>query len=93
MEEAHEMVGHHFDQLRGQFNTHPIRKGWRPYKISTARTEGFAFALEELLMHAGYLDDQPPRAREIAYGRPHFEQFARYLMFTCTVMNGIWTMQ
>jgi hypothetical protein len=72
MEEAHEMVGHHFDQLRGQNNTHPIRKGWRPYKVSTARTEGFAFALEELLMHAGYLDTQSPRAREIAYEQAAF---------------------
>ena len=72
MEEAHEMVGHHFDALRGQFNTHPIRRGWRPYKIATARTEGFAFALEELLMHAGYLDNRSPRAREIAYEQAAF---------------------
>ena len=72
MEEAHEMVGHHFDALRGQFNTHPIRGGWRPYKIATARTEGFAFALEELLMHAGYLDNRSPRAREIAYEQAAF---------------------
>ena len=72
MEEAHEMVGHHFDALRGQYNTHPIRRGWRPYKIATARTEGFAFALEELLMHAGYLDDRSPRAREIAYEQAAF---------------------
>ena len=72
MEEAHEMVGHHFDALRGQYNTHPIRRGWRPYKIATARTEGFAFALEELLMHAGYLDDRTPRAREIAYEQAAF---------------------
>ena len=72
MEEAHEMVGHHFDQLRGENNPHPIRKGWRPYKISTARTEGFAFALEELLMYAGYLDKRSPRAREIAYEQAAF---------------------
>lgn len=72
MEEAHEMVGHHFDELRGRNNTHPIRRGWRPYKIATARTEGFAFALEELLMHAGYLDRRSPRAREIAYEQAAF---------------------
>ena len=72
MEEAHEMVGHHFDALRGQHDTHPIRQGWRPYKIATARTEGFAFALEELLMHAGYLDHRTPRAREIAYEQAAF---------------------
>ena len=72
MEEAHEMVGHYFDELRGRHDTHPIRRGWRPYKVSTARTEGFAFALEELLMHAGYLDRRPPRAREIAYEQAAF---------------------
>ena len=72
LEEAHEMVGHHFDELRGRNNTHPIRRGWRPYKIATARTEGFAFALEELLMHAGYLDRRSPRAREIAYEQAAF---------------------
>lgn len=72
MEETHEMVGHHFDQLRAQFDTDPIRGGWRPYKISTARTEGFAFALEELLMHAGYLDSRSPRAREVAYEQSAF---------------------
>lgn len=72
MEEAHEMLGHHFDALRGRNNLHPIRKGWRPYKISTARTEGFAFALEELLMHAGYLDGRSPRTREIVYEQAAF---------------------
>lgn len=72
MEEAHEMVGHHFDELRGRNNPHPIRRGWRPYKIATARTEGFAFALEELLMHAGYLERRSPRAREIAYEQAAF---------------------
>lgn len=72
MEEAHEMIGHYFDELRGKNNTHPIRKGWRPYKVATARTEGFAFALEELLMYAGYLDHRTPRAREIAYEQAAF---------------------
>ena len=72
MEEAHELVGHFFDELRSANSTHPIRKGWRPYKVSTARTEGFAFALEELLMHAGYLDRRSPRAREIAYEQAAF---------------------
>ena len=72
MEEAHEMLGHHFDQLRADHSAHPIRKGWRPYKISTARAEGFAFALEELLMHAGYLEQRSPRAREIVYQQAAF---------------------
>jgi hypothetical protein len=72
MEETHEMVGHHFDELRALDDTRPIRRGRRPYKINTARDEGHAFALEELLMHAGYLDDRSPRAREIAYEQAAF---------------------
>lgn len=72
MEETHEMVGHHFDGLRSQRDTRPIRGGRRPYKIATARHEGFAFALEELLMHAGYLDGRSPRSREIAYEQAAF---------------------
>ena len=72
MEETHEMVGHHFDGLRAQQDPRPIRGGRRPYKINTARDEGHAFALEELLMHAGYLDDRSPRAREIAYEQAAF---------------------
>jgi len=72
MEETHEMVGHHFDELRSERHPHPIRGGRRPYKIATARHEGFAFALEELLMHAGYLDGRSRRAREIAYEQAAF---------------------
>jgi len=72
MEETHEMVGHHFDDLRYSRDTRPIRGGRRPYKISTGRSEGFAFALEELLMHAGYLDERPRRGREIAYEQSAF---------------------
>jgi hypothetical protein len=72
MEEAHEMVGHHFDQLRAEHHPDTIRRGWLPYKISTARAEGFAFALEELLVYAGYLEHRPPRAREVAYEQAAF---------------------
>ena len=72
MEETHEMVGHHFDGLRAKNDIRPIRGGRRPYKITTARHEGLAFALEELLMHAGYLDGRSPRAREIAYEQAAF---------------------
>jgi hypothetical protein len=72
MEETHEMIGHHFDDLRSEKDTHPIRSGRRPYKIGTARGEGFAFALEELLMHAGYLDGRNPHGREIAYEQSAF---------------------
>ncbi len=72
MEETHEMVGHHFDFLRAERDPHPIRGGEAPYKIPTARVEGYAFALEELLMYAGYLDERSPRAKEIAYEQSAF---------------------
>lgn len=72
MENTHELVGHHFDQLRAKVAERPIRRGRRPYNIGTARGEGFAFALEELLMHAGYLDGRSPRGREIAYEQAAF---------------------
>jgi len=72
MEETHEMVGHHFDGIRSRNDDRVIRGGRRPYKIGTARGEGFAFALEELLMHAGYLDGRNPHGREIAYEQAAF---------------------
>jgi uncharacterized protein (DUF885 family) len=72
MENTHELVGHYFDQLRAERDDRPIRGGRRPYKISTARDEGHAFALEELLMHAGYLDGRNPHAREITYEQAAF---------------------
>ena len=72
MENTHELVGHHFDLLRAQRDDRVIRGGERPYKISTARDEGLAFALEELLMHAGYLDGRNPHGREIAYEQAAF---------------------
>ena len=72
MEETHEMVGHHFDGLRSRNDSREIRGGRRPFKIGTARGEGFAFALEELLMHAGYLDRRNPHGREIAYEQSAF---------------------
>ena len=72
MENTHELVGHHFDRLRAERDDRLIRGGERPYKISTARDEGLAFALEELLMHAGYLDGRNPHGREIAYEQAAF---------------------
>ena len=72
MENTHELVGHHFDMLRAERDDHPVRGGERPYKISTARDEGLAFALEELLMHAGYLDGRNPHGREITYEQAAF---------------------
>ena len=75
MEETHEMVGHHFDLLRAQHDDRPIRGDREhegPYDMAVARLEGLAFALEELLMHAGYLDERPQRTREIAYEQAAF---------------------
>ncbi len=66
MEETHEMVGHHFDLLRAWNDDRPIRGAREhegPYDMAVARLEGLAFALEELLMHAGYLDERPQQAR------------------------------
>jgi hypothetical protein len=72
MEETHEMVGHSFDSQRYQRDDRPIRGARHPYKIATDRSEGFAFALEELLMHAGYLDGRNPHGREIVYEQAAF---------------------
>jgi uncharacterized protein (DUF885 family) len=36
------------------------------------RLEGWAFWLEEMLMHAGYLDDKSARSREIVYWQAAF---------------------
>ena len=72
MENTHELVGHHFDGLRRRQDERPIRRVRHSYKVSTGREEGFAFALEELLMHAGYLDERPRRSREIAYEQAAF---------------------
>jgi hypothetical protein len=75
MEETHELIGHHYDLLRQQHGTHPIRNKREhegPYHQSVARWEGLAFAYEELLMHAGYLDDRSPHGREIVYEQAAF---------------------
>ncbi len=75
MEETHEMVGHHFDLLRAGHDDRPIRGAREhegPYDMAVARLEGLAFAFEELLMHAGYLDERPRRAREVAYEQAAF---------------------
>jgi len=72
MEETHEMVGHSFDGQRSRRDNRPIRSSRLGYKISTSRGEGLAFALEELLMHAGYLDGRNRHGREIAYEQAAF---------------------
>jgi uncharacterized protein (DUF885 family) len=44
----------------------PIRRGPLLYNIFITRTEGFATAMEELMMNAGLLDSHP-RGRELIY--------------------------
>jgi hypothetical protein len=44
----------------------PIRRGALLYNIFDSRTEGFATAMEELMMHEG-LFDKRPRARELIW--------------------------
>ena len=71
-EQTHEFIGHYFDHYRQARDGNPIRRVERSYAIDMIRLEGWAFWLEEMLMHAGYLDERPPRAREIAYWQAAF---------------------
>ncbi len=47
-------------------NPSPIRRAAKLYNIWDNRSEGMATAMEELILHAGYYDDNP-RAREIVW--------------------------
>ena len=60
------LTGHKLDQLRPQDHLSPIRATRRLYEMTHPRREGLASGLEEMLMHAGILDDRR-RAREIVY--------------------------
>ena len=94
MEETHEMVGHHFDLLRARQDNRPIRGNREhegPYDIAVARLEGLAFAFEELLMHAGYLDERPRRAREIAYEQAAFRTVRA--LSDVYMHNGDWSLK
>jgi len=71
-EQTHEFIGHHFDAKRHALDTNPIRGSDRFYAIDMIRSEGFAFWLEEMMMHAGYLDSRPARAREIVHWQAAF---------------------
>jgi hypothetical protein len=44
----------------------PIRRGATHFNIWDSRSEGMATAMEELILHAGYYDDNP-RAREVVW--------------------------
>lgn len=59
---------HWIDLARMTADPHPspIRRGPLLYNIFITRTEGLATALEEMIMHTGFLDTHP-RGRELIY--------------------------
>ena len=66
--ETHEYIGHMLDGQRQRRQTEsPIRHAGRRYNMGSMRTEGWAVALEELLMQAGVLDERPRKGREMEY--------------------------
>ena len=71
-EQTHEFIGHYLDGLRHSQDKSPIRGSDRFYAIDMIRSEGLAFWLEEMMMHAGYLDKRPQRSREIVYYQAAF---------------------
>ena len=66
--ESHEYIGHMLDEQRqDRLNLSPIRKADRRFNMGSMRLEGWAVALEELLMQGGVLDDRPQKGREMEY--------------------------
>jgi len=63
---AHNLPGHYFDSQMARRDERAIRGADRLYFIDGVRVEGWAFYLEEFVLQAGFLDDQP-KAREIGY--------------------------
>jgi hypothetical protein len=59
---------HWFDHawMKRTPNPSPIRRGATLFNVWSTRAEGMATAMEELILHAGYYDDNP-RAREIVW--------------------------
>ncbi len=62
---THDVCGHSLDGRRYADSKRPIRSVPRPYHINGLRAEGLATGIEEILTHAGLLDDRP-RSRELA---------------------------
>jgi len=52
----HNTTGHNFDGLRSNHDSRPIRGAQRLYGLDRVRSEGIAFGLEEMMMHAGLFD-------------------------------------
>jgi hypothetical protein len=66
--ETHEYIGHMLDyQRQARLTTSPIRSAGRRFNMGSMRLEGWAVALEELLMQAGVLDDRPRSGRIMEY--------------------------
>ncbi|MCP4048609.1 MAG: DUF885 domain-containing protein, partial [Gammaproteobacteria bacterium] len=66
--ETHEYIGHMLDyQRRAHLKQSPIRHAGRHFNMGKIRLEGWAVALEELLMQAGVLDQRPREGREMEY--------------------------
>lgn len=59
---------HWIDLARMDAEPHPdpIRRGALLYNVFVTRTEGFATAMEEMMMHEGFLDTHP-RSNELIY--------------------------
>ena len=59
---------HWFDHAWMKLAPHksPIRRGATHFNVWDSRSEGMATAMEEIILHAGYYDDNP-RAREIVW--------------------------
>jgi hypothetical protein len=53
-------------QMREEPHPSPVRRGPLLFNIWDSRAEGMATAMEEMVLHAGYYDDNP-RAREIVW--------------------------
>ena len=71
-EQTHEFIGHHLDHGYHKRDKRIIIGSDRHYAIEMIRLEGWAFWLEEMMMHAGYLDNKSPRSREIVYWQAAF---------------------
>ena len=66
--ETHEYIGHMLDfQRQARLTQSPIRSAGRRFNMDSMRLEGWAVALEELLMQAGVLDARPRKGREMEY--------------------------
>jgi hypothetical protein len=78
--------GHLFDGMIQRKQANPIRRSFR----DGARSEGWAFYIEEMFVQAGLLDDLP-RAKELFY----IAQLKRAIRIPCEInmQTGVFTLQ